>query len=234
MNRVTTLVVDDQPLIRYALSRLLRDSAGVEAVTEAASEPEALWQCEKSHPDMVITELSIWGEPAGTAICRFVKEQFEDATVLVFAGDSSPSAIAMALNAGADSFVHKSASGGQVMSAVRSTLAGQRVCLQAGGNPPPVTEAVRYASAMTRREEEILALILYRWSNDEIAEELHLATQTVKNYVSRILQKLGFGSRRDLFRTLRFRPGGNPLPRLETTPCEGELHTVDGLAGHRG
>ncbi|RSM56345.1 DNA-binding response regulator [Amycolatopsis sp. WAC 01376] len=234
MNRVTTLVVDDQPLIRYALSRLLRDSAGVGAVAEAASEPEALSQCEKSHPDMVITELSIWGEPAGTAICRFVKEHFERAAVLVFAGDASPSAIAMALNAGADSFVHKSASGGQVMSAVRSTLAGQRVCVQAGETPRPVTEAVRYASLMTRREEDILALILYRWSNDEIAEELHLATQTVKNYVSRILQKLGFGSRRDLFRTLRFRPGGTPLPRLETTPHEGGLHAADRLAGYRG
>ncbi|MFK0244659.1 response regulator [Amycolatopsis azurea] len=234
MNRVTMLVVDDQPLIRYALTSLLQDSAGVEAVAEAASEPEALWQCEKRHPDMVITELSIWGEPAGTAICQFVKEHFEHATVLVFAGDASPSAIATALNAGADSFVHKSASGGQVMSAVRSTLAGQRVCLQAGGTPPAVSEAVQFTSLMTRREEEILALVLYRWSNDEIAEELHLATQTVKNYVSRILQKLGFGSRRDLFRELRFRPGGRPLPRLDTTPPDGELFTADRLAGYRG
>lgn len=233
MNRVTTLVVDDQPLIRYALSRLLRDSAGVEAVAEAASEPEALWQCEKRHPDMVITELSFWGEPAGTAICRFVKEHFERASVLVFAGDASPSAIAMALNAGADSFVHKSASGDQVMSAVRSTLAGQRVCLQVGGTPPEVTEVVRYASVMTRREEEVLALILYRWSNDEIAEELHLATQTVKNYASRILQKLGFGSRRDLFRAVRFRPGGNPLPRLETASPEAEPYAAGRLAGYR-
>ncbi len=210
MDCVTTLVVDDQPLIRYALRRLLQDAAGVRAVTEAGTELEALRYCEKSHPDMVITELSLSGEPAGAGICQFAKEHLARASVLVFAGDCSPASVAMALNAGADSFVHKSASGAQLVAAVRSTLAGGRVWVLAGETHPMVTDAGRYASAMTRREEEILALMLCRWSNDEIAGELHLARQTVKNYSSRILQKLGFGSRRELFRALRFRTGRKP------------------------
>lgn len=208
---IATLLVDDQPVVRYALRHLLQDSAGFEAVAEAGTEREALRQCEKAHPDIVITELSISGEPAGANICRFAKDHLERASVLIFAGDSSPGAVAMALNAGADSFVHKSASGNQLMAAVRSTLAGRRVWVPAGETRPVAATATQYVSAMTKREEEILALLLRRWSNDEIAAELHLARQTVKNYVSKILQKLGFGSRRELFGALR--PGGVPQPR---------------------
>jgi DNA-binding NarL/FixJ family response regulator len=210
MHCVTTLVVDDQPVLRYAVRQLLRDYAGVRAVAEAGTEREALRQCEKTNPDMVITELSISGEPAGAGICQFAKEHLDRAAVLVFAGDSSPGAVAMALNAGADSFVHKSASGTRLMAAVRSTLAGGRVWVPAGETAPLLTGSVPYTSVMTKREEDILALMLCRWSNDEIAGELHLARQTVKNYASRILHKLGFSSRRELVHALGFRAG--PVP----------------------
>lgn len=65
---------------------------------------------------------------------------------------------------------------------------------------------------MTRREEEVLGLVLRRWSNDEIAQELFLAPQTVKNYVSRVLAKLGVSSRRELFRSLRPSAGSRCPP----------------------
>ncbi|MGW4521873.1 response regulator transcription factor [Amycolatopsis sp. NPDC004378] len=210
MHCVTTLVVDDQPVLRYAIRQLLRDYAGVRAVTEAGCEREALRQCETSRPGLVITELSLAGEPAGAGICQFAKERLDRAAVLVFAGDASPAAVAMALNAGADSFVHKSASGARLMAAVRATLAGSRVWVPAGETAPLLAGSLPYTGAMTKREEDVLALMLCRWSNDEIAGELHLARQTVKNYASRILQKLGFSSRRELVHALA--SGVAPVP----------------------
>ncbi|MFE0019734.1 response regulator [Amycolatopsis sp. NPDC059021] len=218
MDHVTTLVVDDQPLIRYALRLLLENSAEVRAVTEAGSETEALRQCERTHPRMVITELSISGEPAGAGICQFAKERLDNAAVLVFSGDSSPAAVATALNAGADSFVHKSADRNLLMEAVRSTLAGQRAWVL-GTEPAGVAgEATQHTgTTLTSREEEVLALVLCRWSNDEIAGELHLARQTVKNYVSRILQKLGYGSRKELFKSFDFTGGTPPVGDSEDT-----------------
>ncbi|WP_081911095.1 response regulator transcription factor [Amycolatopsis vancoresmycina] len=224
MHCVTTLVVDDQPVLRYAIRRLLQDCAGVRAVAEAGTEREALRHCETHRPGMVITELSVAGEPAGAAICQYAKEHLGRAAVLVFAGDPSPAAVATALNAGADSFVHKSASGTRLVAAVRSTLAGDRVWVPAGETEPPLGAAVPYTSVMTQREEDILALMLCRWSNDEIAGELHLARQTVKNYASRILHKLGFSSRRELVRALGFRAGplrcATPVPEV---PRPGEV-----------
>jgi DNA-binding NarL/FixJ family response regulator len=178
MHGVTTLVVDDQPVLRYAVRQLLRDYAGVRAVAEAGTEREALRQCEKTNPDMVITELSISGEPAGAGICQFAKEHLEQAAVLVFAGDSSPGAVAMALNAGADSFVHKSASGTRLMAAVRSTLAGGRVWVPAGETAPLLTGSVPYTSVMTKREEDILALMLCRWSARSVIRSVPWTTST--------------------------------------------------------
>nr|WP_158882707.1 response regulator transcription factor [Amycolatopsis anabasis] len=213
MEHVTTLVVDDQPLIRYAVRALLETSDDIRAVTEAATEQEALLVCEKFNPNIVITELSICGSSAGTAICRFAKMNLDRTAVIVFTADSSPEAVASALNAGADSFVHKSASGGQLVDAVRRTRAGNRAWLlgdagrsSVAGPPSPA------GTSMTRREEEILALVLCRWSNEEIAQELFLAHQTVKNYVSRVLQKLGFNSRRELFRSLDLKKGVGLVP----------------------
>ncbi|WP_439380528.1 response regulator transcription factor [Amycolatopsis lexingtonensis] len=216
MHCVTTLVVDDQPVLRYAVRQLLRDYAGVRVVSEAGTEREALRHCEVDHPDMVITELSLAGAPAGAAICQFAKEHLDRAAVLVFSGDASPAAVATALNAGADSFVHKSASGTRLMAAVRSTLAGGRVWVPAGETAPLLPGSVPYPSVMTKREEDILALMLCRWSNDEIAGELHLARQTVKNYASRILHKLGFSSRRELVHALGSQAG--------PVPCAGPFH----------
>lgn len=215
MDDVTALVVDDQPLIRYALRLLLEDSTEARVVSEASTELEAIRHCESSNPNMVITELSISGRPVGAGICQFAKEHLDRAAVLVFASDSSPAAVATALNAGADSFVHKSVSGKQLIAAVRSTLAGRRVWVLGGDTSPVARNAARYSSAMTKREEEVFALVLCRWSNDEIAAELHLARQTVKNHVSRILRKLDFGSRRELFRSLRSGLDDFPAPGPE-------------------
>lgn len=208
MEHVTTLVVDEQPLIRYALRTLIESAGECQEIAEAGSGAEALAKCRRVHPDLVITELTLTGERVGIGICRFAKRALRGTAVLVLTADSSPSAVAAALNAGADSFVHKSAGDRVVGEAIRRTRAGERTWLVGAETapqpaPPPSPPD---SPPMTSREEEVLALVLCRRSNDEIADQLHLARQTVKNYVSCVLRKLGFASRRDLFRSLDLRP----------------------------
>ncbi|WP_176968962.1 response regulator transcription factor [Amycolatopsis xylanica] len=193
--------MDDQPLVRYALRTLLESRSGIQSIIEAGSEQEALRTCAKSLPDVVITELFFATGPVGARICQFVKGKSDDVKVMVYTSASAPSAVAVAMNAGADSFVHKSVGCAELMDAVERTKSGQRTwILRAASRPFRVRPDS--TAALTPREEEILELVLHRWSNAEIAQELKLAKQTVKNYVSRVLQKLGFASRRDLLRTL--------------------------------
>ena len=208
MEHVTTLVVDEQPLIRYALRTLIESAGECQEIAEAGSGAEALAKCRRVHPDLVITELTLTGERVGIGICRFAKRALRGTAVLVLTADSSPSAVAAALNAGADSFVHKSAGDRVVGEAIRRTRAGERTWLVGAETAPQPTPPPSPPDSppMTSREEEVLALVLCRRSNDEIADQLHLARQTVKNYVSCVLRKLGFTSRRDLFRSLDLRP----------------------------
>lgn len=201
MDNVTFLVVDDQPLVRYALRTLLESRADIQSIIEAGSEQEALRACAKTLPDVVITELFFAAGPVGARICQFFKEKSDEVKVMVYTSASAPSAVAVAMNAGADSFVHKSVGCVELLDAVDRTKSGQRTWILRAASRPFQVKRDKTA-ALTPREEEILELLLHRWSNAEIAQELRLAKQTVKNYVSRVLQKLGFASRRDLLRSL--------------------------------
>lgn len=202
MESISMLVVDDEPVIRYALRSLFGATDGVEEVNEAGTGAEAILECEKNNPDLVITELRLSGSAAGVEICQFAKEHLDGASVMVFAADASPASVAAALNAGADSFVHKTASNAELVEAVRRTRSGERAWILGEEERPPGEPAPATAMTLTQREESVLAFVLRRWSNAEIAAEMCLARQTVKNYVSRVLQKLGYASRLELFRSL--------------------------------
>ncbi|MFD8495714.1 response regulator [Amycolatopsis sp. NPDC059657] len=203
MENISMLVVDDEPVIRYALRSLFGAADGVQEVNEAGTGAEAILECEKNNPDLVITELRLSGSADGVEICQFAKEHLDGASVMVFAADASPASVAAALNAGADSFVHKTASNAELVDAVRRTRSGERAWILGDEEERTPGERVPAAAmTLTQREESVLALVLRRWSNAEIAAEMCLARQTVKNYVSRVLQKLGYASRRELFRSL--------------------------------
>ncbi|WP_051362973.1 response regulator [Amycolatopsis thermoflava] len=216
-SRLRVLVVLPQPLLRYGVRSLIGQLNGVGEVVEAVSEQEALRHCSQQLPGLIITDLMLPSGGTGLRVCRFVKERRPDVPVIVLSADAAPAAIAAALNAGADSFLLKSASCDEVLEAVAATCSGRRAWVL-GDAVPRTAEFSRLPGAdLTNREQEVLSLLLKRRSNEEIAEELCLAQQTVKNYVSKVLQKLGFGSRRELFRSVESRVDRVPRPRTRST-----------------
>lgn len=188
MENISMLVVDDEPVIRCALRSLFGAADGVQEVNEAGTGAEVILECEKNNPDLVITELRLSGSAEGVEICQFAKEHIDGASVMVFAANASPASVAAALNAGADSFVHKAdsfvhktASNAELVDAVRRTRSGGRAWILGEEERPPGERAPAAAMTLTQREESVLALVLRRWSNAEIAAEMCLARQTVKN-----------------------------------------------------
>ncbi|WP_051819621.1 response regulator transcription factor [Streptomyces sp. NRRL S-920] len=201
MQALGVLVVDRHPVVRYALSSLL--DTRVAWTAEAATSDEAWNAVTTSCPGVVVLELELDGATSGADLCQRVKAMEDAPRVVVFTADTSPGAVVTAISAGADSFLHKSVGSSELVDAVVRTYNGQRMWILGKNEREHVD--VRSVMpdglpAITRREEQVLSLVLRRYTNEEIASELSLASQTIKNQVSSALRKLGVSGRRELFR----------------------------------
>jgi len=194
------VVVDSSPLFRMALKHVLHGH-GLMVVGEAANAPEGMRTTLQSPPDLVVIEPSLGSDArAGITLCRWLKGRPDPPLVLLYSADKSPQMIADSVLAEADGFIHKSAEPGALLRVVTNVLNRHRTWFL-GEDDGDVTDERRGETPgdrMTGREKQVLALLMGRMTNEEIAAELDLAHQTVKNYVSSILRKLGQPSRRHL------------------------------------
>lgn len=197
-----TVIIDPFPLLRKVIVNLLTESRAAEVVGEADCLRSAVAICEDLSPDLVITDVGVPDQWDGLKLCRSVKKLPDPPWVLMFSGANDPHVISQCFSCGADSFVHRSAEPALVLSAIEA-LADAQPLWFLGKQGETVQAADGYdtedlTSTLTKREQDVLALLLCRYSNDEIAAKLFLARQTVKNYVSSVLQKLGYANRREL------------------------------------
>jgi len=97
--------------------------------------------------------------------------------------------------------LHKGIEGGSLVEALRRVESGEKVCLltTADEEARERVESVAGEARLTPKEREVLALMLRRYTNAEIASELYISLYTAKNHVSSILRKFGLKSRREIF-----------------------------------
>ncbi|GAA2156238.1 response regulator transcription factor [Kitasatospora kazusensis] len=196
------LVVDQWPLARWAVSGLLRDAGLVDSVAVASSAEGAWHLSQETTPDLVVTDCDLRAPWDGIRLGRRLKSLTHAPLVLVYTERSELSVVIECLRGAADGFVHRSVDTAALVEAVQRLIDGRHVWLTSQETPRDEEnwlEADLQQDGMTVREREVLGLLLRRYSNDEIADELHLARQTVKNYVSTVLQKLEVSSRRELY-----------------------------------
>jgi DNA-binding NarL/FixJ family response regulator len=205
MHKIRVLVVDSFPLVSSGVAAILRSLPEVEAVEEVSGRAEALAAIPRLRPTLLVAEPFPANDSNGPALCKTFKELPWPVRVLVYTGNTQPDGVVSALSMGADSYVHKSSDIEVLASAVRRTLSGERVWIV--GDQPHRSVRDRIVGGalqpLTRRERQVLDLLLRRYTNEEIALELNLARQTAKNSVSAVLRKLGLKGRRELLHTAR-------------------------------
>jgi DNA-binding NarL/FixJ family response regulator len=199
-SRVARVVVaDDHDLARAGLRSLLSGERGLEVVGEAASGREALELCRRARPDLVLMDVRM-PDMNGLAVTRAIKLESPATSVILFTMYESADYLVEALKAGASGYLLKGASKAEILATVRQVLAGDSVL-----RPDLVLQLLRQMSAstvetlestqLTRREHDVLRLIVLGQTNREIADTLNLTVSTVKTHVEHVIGKLEVSDR---------------------------------------
>ena len=185
------LLIDDHFVVRSGLSASLSLEPDIEIVAEADSGEQALPAYATHLPDIVLMDLQLPGISGIEATVQILAAH-PSARILIFSTFARDEEIHRALRAGALGYLQKSASRPDLLQAIRTVAAGYQSL------PPDI--ATRLQERLTRpditpRELEILTLVTRGNANKEIAATLGIAEDTVKQHVSRILQKLNVNDR---------------------------------------
>ena len=176
-SRFRVLVVDDHPLVRDSLQRVLENSGEFEVVGQASGGEEAVSLSERLRPDAVIMDLIMPGMD-GVAACREIVELLPDARVLMLTASTDDEAVIAAVAAGATGYVVKDASLPELLEAVRDVAQGRvriplpvlrRACAVADDQSEPARE--RTSHMLTEREREVLTLFVGGSSYADIATD---------------------------------------------------------------
>jgi DNA-binding NarL/FixJ family response regulator len=200
---VRVLIVDDQTVVREGLAAILSTDPEIEVVGLAGDGQQALEWVSQAEPDVVLMDLKM---PVlnGVQATQRLHREHPRVSVLVLTTYASDEWIFDALQAGAAGYLLKDTRRDDLLAAIKGTAEGGaylapaiagRVVQQAIAGPPPPVSSEPEVELLTEREIEILRLVAKGYRNPEIAQRLHLARGTVRNYVSAILQKLGVSDR---------------------------------------
>lgn len=196
---LTVFLVDDHEVVRRGVADLLDDEDDLTVIGQAASVAEALARIPAVRPDIAVLDIRL-PDGNGVELCRELRSRLPDLNCLMLTSFPDEQAMLDAILAGAGGYVIKDIKGMDLVSAVRTVGAGGsllgtraaatllaqvRVSLQ---QPGPL-------AALTDQEHIVLDLIGEGLTNRQIAERMFLSEKTVKNYVSRMLGKLGMERR---------------------------------------
>lgn len=194
--RISVFLLDDHELVRRGLREFLEEEGDLEVVGEAGTAAEAIDVIAGTRPDVAIIDVRL-PDGNGIEVCRDVRSQYPDTQCLILTSYADEQALFEAIVAGAAGYVLKETKTSELVRDIRRLAAGESLL-----DPELKRDVLARAGAASSRtaelspqEERILELIGEGLTNRQIGERLHLAEQTVKNYVSRLMAKLGFERR---------------------------------------
>jgi len=189
-------LVDDHEIVRRGIVELLKVAPDLEVVGEASSVREALVRIRCERPDVAVLDVRL-PDGNGVELCRDLRSQLPGLHCLMLTSYADDKALFDAVMAGASGYVLKDVVGSELVSAIRKTGRGESVM------DPKTTSALltglRHRQErevdplymLTDQERSVLDLVGEGMTNRQIAQRMYLSEKTVKNYVSRLLDKLG-------------------------------------------
>lgn len=197
---IRVLICDDQTVVRDGLEAILSTDEEIEIVGVARNGQEALDLAAERRPHVALMDLKM---PVlnGIQATDRLRKRWPEIRVLVLTTYADDASVLDAVRAGASGYLLKDTRRDDLIAAIKGTAAGKtfidpsvagKLLAQVAAPAPAPSPA---ADDLTERELAVLRLICRGYSNPDIAQQLHLAAGTVRNYVSAILQKLGVEDR---------------------------------------
>jgi DNA-binding NarL/FixJ family response regulator len=196
---IRVFLLDDHEVVRRGLRELLESEDDIEVVGEAGTAEEAINRIPPTRPDVAVLDVRL-PDGNGVEVCRDVRSTHPEIQCLILTSFADDEALFQSIMAGAAGYVLKQIKGTDLVDAVRRVSEGQSLLdpavtarvLERLRTPPETDERL---ARLTDQERKILDLIADGLTNRQIAERVHLAEKTVKNYVSNLLTKLGMERR---------------------------------------
>lgn len=196
---VKVFLVDDHEVVRRGLVDLLGADPELDVVGEAGSVAEAMARVPAARPDVAVLDVRL-PDGNGIELCRDLLSRMPDLRCLILTSYTSDEAMLDAILAGASGYVVKDIKGMELARAVKDVGAGRSLLDNRAAAALMVklrgaAEKQDPLSGLTDQERTLLGLLSEGLTNKQIADRMFLAEKTVKNYVSRLLAKLGMERR---------------------------------------
>jgi len=193
---IGVLIVDDHMMVRYGIKALLSLSPDIAVVGEAADGEEAFARCSEQPPDVILMDIAMPNMDGPTATAR-IRAAFPQVQVIALTSFADEELVPRAIQAGAIGYLLKDVQADQLAAAIRAAYHGRATFA-----PTAAHALAQLATAppaprpdLTKREREVLALLVTGQTNSAIAAQLQISRSTVHLHISNILAKLGASNR---------------------------------------
>jgi DNA-binding NarL/FixJ family response regulator len=188
---IRIVIADDHPVIRAGIRKFLEAKDDLAVVAEAASGPQALSLVRQHAPDVLLLDMEM-PDTSGVDVARELHGDPSVGTrILALSAYSRRAYVEGLLQIGAAGYITKDKAPAMIVEAVRAVARGEGRWFV---SPPPPRDAL---DRLTDREEEVLRRMAEGASNDAIADDLHIAVNTVRNHVHNMYEKLEVHSSRE-------------------------------------
>ena len=204
LSTITVAIADDHAVVRAGLRLLLEREPDIRVVADAANGREAIEVAQRLQPDVLLLDLSM-PQCGGLTALPKIKAVAPETRVLVLTMHKDEEYARQVLASGGAGYILKESADEIVVDAVRKVYRGQIYvdsalmgALLSDIIPAPVTHDPW--DELSEREQEVITLVAWGYTSQEIAEKLHLSANTVDTYRARAMHKLGLTNRAQLVR----------------------------------
>ncbi|MDD3364547.1 MAG: response regulator transcription factor [Syntrophomonas sp.] len=197
MDKIRILIADDHTMVREGLRKLLQTDESLEIIAEVGDGQGAINVARKEKPDIILMDINMPGTN-GLAATLIIKKEMPATKVIAVTIYEDEEVVEM-VKAGVSAYILKDVAGSELISTIHKVMAGE-VVIHPRVAKRLIKELIRNENKkdeikLTRREKDVLTLLVQGSSNKNIADIMFISEKTVKNHLTSIFRKLGVKDR---------------------------------------